>query len=162
MVGIKRKQTPTGPDTSSVTKKKAKKDSTPAKNLKAVRLPQEPLSDLDTEGTDNDGAGAISPSSEDTALLGPSAKESGEAETDSDPIVESDTTEQSGEDDGASWPSDDEEQAAVIETRVNAKAKKAENGGNAAKLNKENGAPEDSNGISTGRNMSRPAKKRRS
>lgn len=32
-----------------------------------------------------------------------------EAETDSDPIVESDTTEHSGEDDGVSWPSDDEE-----------------------------------------------------
>ena len=32
-----------------------------------------------------------------------------EAETDSDPIIESDTTEHSGEDDGASWPSDDEQ-----------------------------------------------------
>ena len=32
-----------------------------------------------------------------------------EAETDSDPIVESDTTEHSGDDDGASWPSDEEE-----------------------------------------------------
>ncbi len=31
-----------------------------------------------------------------------------EAETDSDPIVESDTTSQSGEDDGVSWPSDNE------------------------------------------------------
>ena len=31
-----------------------------------------------------------------------------EAETDSDPIVESDTTEHSGDDDGVSWPSDDE------------------------------------------------------
>ncbi len=30
-----------------------------------------------------------------------------ETETDSDPIVESDTTEHSGDDDGASWPSDD-------------------------------------------------------
>ncbi len=33
-----------------------------------------------------------------------------EAETDSDPIVESDTTEHSGDDDGASWPSDGEEE----------------------------------------------------
>ena len=35
-----------------------------------------------------------------------------DAETafDSDPIVESDTTEQSGEDDGASWPSGDEDE----------------------------------------------------
>ena len=32
-----------------------------------------------------------------------------EAETDSDPIIESDTTSQSGEDDGVSWPSDDED-----------------------------------------------------
>ena len=31
-----------------------------------------------------------------------------EAETDSDPIIESDTASQSGEDDGVSWPSDDE------------------------------------------------------
>ena len=33
-----------------------------------------------------------------------------EAETDSDPIIESDTTEHSGEDDGASWPSDYEQE----------------------------------------------------
>ncbi|MCJ1385024.1 pumilio domain member 6 [Xylographa soralifera] len=32
-----------------------------------------------------------------------------EAQTDSDPIVESDTTEHSGDDDGVSWPSNDEE-----------------------------------------------------
>ncbi|MCJ1433986.1 pumilio domain member 6 [Xylographa pallens] len=32
-----------------------------------------------------------------------------EARTDSDPIVESDTTEHSGDDDGVSWPSDDEQ-----------------------------------------------------
>ena len=31
-----------------------------------------------------------------------------EVETDSDPIIESDTTEHSGLDDGASWPSDDD------------------------------------------------------
>ncbi|KAK4691273.1 pumilio homology domain family member 6, partial [Lecanoromycetidae sp. Uapishka_2] len=31
-----------------------------------------------------------------------------EAETDSDPIIESDTTSQSGDDDGASWPSDED------------------------------------------------------
>jgi len=35
-----------------------------------------------------------------------------EAETDSDPIIESDTTEHSGDDDGVSWPSDDEELSA--------------------------------------------------
>ena len=32
-----------------------------------------------------------------------------EVETDSDPIIESDTTEHSGDDDGVSWPSDEEE-----------------------------------------------------
>lgn len=37
-----------------------------------------------------------------------------EAETDSDPIVESDTTDQSGEDDGVSWPSDDEDNLEVV------------------------------------------------
>lgn len=31
-----------------------------------------------------------------------------ETATDSDPVVESDTTSQSGDDDGASWPSDEE------------------------------------------------------
>ena len=31
-----------------------------------------------------------------------------ETETDSEPIMESDTTSQSGDDDGVSWPSDDE------------------------------------------------------
>ena len=162
MVGVKREQTLTGPDPSSVTKKKAKKDSTSAKKLKAVRPPRVPSSDLDTEGTDDDGGAAISSSSEDAALFGPSAKERGEAETDSDPIVESDTTEQSGEDDGVSWPSDDEEQAAVIKPRANGEAKKAKNGEIAAKLHKENGAPEGSNGISTGRNTSCPAKEERS
>ena len=35
-------------------------------------------------------------------------KEALEAETDSDPIIESDTASQSGDDDGVSWPSDDE------------------------------------------------------
>ena len=162
MVGIKRKQASTGPDTSSVTKKKATKDSTPAKKLKAVRPPREPLSDLATEGTDDDGDAAISSSSEEATLLGPSAKERGEAETDSDPIVESDTTEQSGEGDGVSWPSDDEEEAAVIQSHVNGKVKKVEIGENAGKPTKETGDPKGFNGISTGRNMSCPAKEGRS
>ncbi|KAL8887497.1 MAG: hypothetical protein Q9215_004943 [Flavoplaca cf. flavocitrina] len=38
-----------------------------------------------------------------------SASSNPEAETDSDPIIESDTTEHSGDDDGVSWPSDDEQ-----------------------------------------------------
>ena len=37
-----------------------------------------------------------------------SASSNPEAETDSDPMIESDTTEHSGDDDGVSWPSDDE------------------------------------------------------
>ncbi|MCJ1284761.1 pumilio domain member 6 [Xylographa opegraphella] len=42
-----------------------------------------------------------------------------EAQTDSDPIVESDTTEHSGDDDGVSWPSDDEETVIpVIKTGI--------------------------------------------
>ena len=40
-----------------------------------------------------------------------------EAETDSDPINESDTTEHSGDDDGASWPSDDEETTVASKKR---------------------------------------------
>lgn len=40
-----------------------------------------------------------------------------ETETDSDPVVESDTTEQSGEDDGVSWPSDEEETAIALPTK---------------------------------------------
>lgn len=42
----------------------------------------------------------------------------GEAETDSDPIIESDTTEHSGEDDGVSWPSDDEETTIAPKKRI--------------------------------------------
>ena len=38
-----------------------------------------------------------------------SASSNPEAETDSDPIIESDTTEHSGDNDGVSWPSDDEQ-----------------------------------------------------
>ena len=37
-----------------------------------------------------------------------------EAETDSDPIIESDTTEHSGDDDGASWPSGKEEEGSQL------------------------------------------------
>ncbi len=38
------------------------------------------------------------------------SKFSEEAETDSDPIIESETGSESGEDDGASWPSDEEQE----------------------------------------------------
>lgn len=53
-----------------------------------------------------------------------------ETETDSEPIVESDTASQSGEDDGASWPSDEgAEEWGGVEVEE-------ENRGGAAKLNK--------------------------
>ena len=67
-----------------------------------------------------------------------------EAETDSDPIIESDTTERSGDDDGVSWPSDDEETTVA--------SKKGESGvGNGkvkrnGKTTKGNGNPVPSNG----------------
>ncbi|KAL8809683.1 MAG: hypothetical protein Q9200_003199 [Gallowayella weberi] len=44
-----------------------------------------------------------------------SAAPSLETETDSDPIVESDTTEHSGDDDGVSWPSDNDKEMQEIE-----------------------------------------------
>ena len=54
-----------------------------------------------------------------------------EAETDSDPIVESDTTEHSGDDNGVSWPSDydedllenDEEEAALPDKKPTTRSK---------------------------------------
>lgn len=54
-----------------------------------------------------------------------------ETETDSDPIVESDTTQHSGEDDGVSWPSDDGENAAELPPpeKKSHKEKTADGGG---------------------------------
>ena len=43
-----------------------------------------------------------------------------EAETDSDPIIESDTTSQSGVDDGVSWPSDAEQEDDALEEESDA------------------------------------------
>lgn len=49
----------------------------------------------------------------------PPSRQSKEAETDSDPILESDTTSQSGEDDGASWPrAESEEEFQVATPRI--------------------------------------------
>lgn len=48
-----------------------------------------------------------------------------ETETDSEPIVESDTTENSGEDDGVSWPSDEDEM--VVEASSSRKEAHVEN-----------------------------------
>ncbi|MCJ1461487.1 pumilio domain member 6 [Pseudocyphellaria aurata] len=59
--------------------------------------------------------------------------QSKETETDSDPIVESDTTEQSGEDDGVSWPSDEDESTVRLPSKNEESQKKkvdeAEDGG---------------------------------
>lgn len=45
------------------------------------------------------------------------AVHSQETEPDSDPIVESETTEQSGEDDGVSWPSDEDESTVKLPSK---------------------------------------------
>lgn len=73
-----------------------------------------------SEESDSDGGVDVSSSEEEAALFGPSAQERGEAEWDSDPIVESDTTDHSGDDDGVSWPSDEDE--AISTPAVAAKA----------------------------------------
>ena len=59
-----------------------------------------------------------------------------ETATDSDPIVESDTTSQSGDDDGISWPSDEEaeagddsESAGVVDGKEHGGMKTAETAG---------------------------------
>ena len=61
------------------------------------------------DDSSDDGGLDVTLINEEAARFGPSAQERGEAETDSDPILESDTIEQSAYDDGVSWPSDDDE-----------------------------------------------------
>ena len=56
-----------------------------------------------------------------------------EAQTDSDPIVESDTTEHSGDDDGVSWPSDDQED---VDPVIKDGAKDVDNGTESSKNSK--------------------------
>ena len=88
------------------------------------------------DDSSDDGGVHVTLSDEEAARFGPSAQERGEAETDSDPIVESDTTEQSGDADGVSWPSDDDEyddevikppSTAGQDHRIEAKVSKAAN-----------------------------------
>jgi len=60
-----------------------------------------------------------------------------EAETDSDPIIESDTTEHSGDDDGVSWPSDDEDVAAPMKNgsvKLHSEKKRVKTQGGGVKL----------------------------
>lgn len=88
------------------------------------------------DDSSDDGGVDVTLSDEEAVRFGPSAQERGEAETDSDPIVESDTTEQSGDDNGVSWPSDDDEyddenikppSAAAQDQGIEAKVSKAAN-----------------------------------
>ena len=69
-----------------------------------------------------------------------------EAETDSDPIVESETGEESGEDDGVSWPSDNEDRGVEVPASKSKKAN-GHDGGKAA--SKESKPLEKTNGTAT-------------
>ena len=64
-----------------------------------------------------------------------------ETATDSDPIVESDTTEHSGDDDGESWPSENEEIEESVPAKLNGKQM-----GNAPQLGKKADGPVLTNG----------------
>jgi len=160
MAGIKRKEAPNARDNLAVAKKKAKKKIAAVKKPKTLALPPESRNDAESSivskaSTSSDvEAGADSSSTDEAAILGPSAQERGEAETDSDPIAESDTTEQSGDDDGISWPSDDEEEVTVVTSKTKSKAEKVADEED-AKHPKGNGVAKGSNDASTGRKMSR-------
>lgn len=58
----------------------------------------------------------------------PKSRKIEEVETDSDPIIESDTASQSGADDGASWPSDGDAEMNNDEGGVNVAAEAASSG----------------------------------
>ena len=83
-----------------------------------------------------------------------------EAETDSDPIIESDTTSQSGEDNGVSWPSENEGGGDQTEVESWEGASEGDNGveGAGFHTNSEN-APQEkpkhksTDGVGTGRNF---------
>ena len=156
MAGIKRKEAPTSRNSSKGAIKKVKKDFVPVNKPKPVA--PRPQSESDSEfsrasdtSTDDDGEGVSLSSNEEAAILGPSAQERGEAESDSDPIVESDTTEQSGEDDGVSWPSDGDEDPGSAKPQANGKAKRAVDGGDSAKPAKAKEIAMGSNDASTGK-----------
>ena len=149
MAGIKRKEAPNAQDNSAIAEKKAKK------KIAAVQEPETltPPSTVSNARASNDvEAGSDYSSTDEAAILGPSAQERGEAETDSDPIAESDTTENSGEDDGISWPSDDEEEVPVVTSKTQSKVGKGEDAED-VKLLKGNGVAKGSNDASTGRKM---------
>lgn len=155
MAGIKRKEAPNARDNLAIAKKKPKKKIAAVQTPKILAPPRESTNDAESASTSSDEeAGADFSSIDQAAVLGPSAQERGEAETDSDPIAESDTTEQSGDDDGTSWPSDDEEEATVVTSKTKSKAEKVADGKD-AKHPKGNGVAKGSNDASIGRKMSR-------
>lgn len=152
MAGIKRKQAPNGSVPPIDARKKMKKGERPVKRSKTAKPPPQPASDSKSSSDSDTGDGGANLSSnDDAAIHGPSAQERGEAETDSDPIVESDTTEHSGEDDGVSWPSDGEKDKTVESMRPNGKAVKPINGTDPAQSTKPNGIPKASIGDSSGK-----------
>lgn len=91
MAGIKRKQAPSDQLASKASNKKAK-PAAPA----TARPPKTRNSPPVQPSSDSEG-------SSDSEILGPDAQERGEAETDSDPIVESDTTEHRYVSEGSSF-----------------------------------------------------------
>lgn len=151
MAGIKRKEAPNARDNSAITKKKAKKKIATVQQPETL-APPPTVSNASTSS--NVEADADFSSTDEAAVLGPSAQERGEAETDSDPIAESDTTENSGEDDGISWPSDDEKEVPVSTSKTKNKAEKGADPED-AKHPKGNGVAKGLNDASTGRKMFR-------
>ena len=114
MAGIKRKPVPASQSHDTAKTMKTNQPNSPSKRRKIIPQPASPSSDSDTDSDSIDsnssqGGVYVISEEEQAALFGPNAQERGEAETDSDPIIESDTTEHSGDDDGVSWPSDDDE-----------------------------------------------------
>ena len=114
MAGIKRKTAPVSKSHDRTMSFKTNQPNNPVKRRKITPQPLSPSSDSDTfsdsiESQSSRGGVNVISEEDQAALFGPNARERGEAETDSDPIIESDTTEYSGVDDGVSWPSDDDE-----------------------------------------------------
>ncbi|KAL8794476.1 MAG: hypothetical protein Q9195_002949 [Heterodermia aff. obscurata] len=115
MAGIKRKSVPANKPDVRRAAIETQIEGASSKKRKLTLQPRGPAAGSKSlvkaadDSSDDDGGVDATLSDEEAARFGPSAQERGEAETDSDPIVEADTTEQSGDDDGVSWPSDGDE-----------------------------------------------------
>lgn len=122
MAGLKRKVAPSINGRDGITPKKVKKAGEQVIRPESYSPPSSPKSSSESDSGSSidlsDENGVIIPSNPDNPNFGPTAQERGEAESDSDPIVESDTTEHSGEDDGVSWPADDEPSVKVDLPRI--------------------------------------------